>query len=280
MNRLSVIIPTYNRSYLLRLVLTALERQPREHLDQVLVCDDGSSDDTAAVAAEFRQRLPLTYLFQEDLGFRAGAARNLGMARAQTDVLLFLDDDCIVLPGCLERHLQLHATRPRAVGIGRIGRIPADTALSLDALPDPREMEPDERTPLHIDSLDNHGAPWGLLWTCHCSVNMAGMSARFDERLQGWGVEDTDLGLQLHRQGAQFCYLADAIIVHQNEARPRSPLLQERLGMRPDYSTFMRNAALLLEKYAHDPQVAQHMGMLLSAGAPRPNDGEWITQLV
>ena len=74
----TVVIPTYNRAPRLRGLLECLAHQEGDHLARVVVCDDGSSDETAAVVESFMERLPLVYAFQEDLGFRAGQARNLG----------------------------------------------------------------------------------------------------------------------------------------------------------------------------------------------------------
>lgn len=77
--KISVIIPTYNCSALLAASLRALQRQtlPRAQFE-VIVCDDGSSDDTAQVAAGFSGSLALRYLWQADQGFRAATARKLG----------------------------------------------------------------------------------------------------------------------------------------------------------------------------------------------------------
>lgn len=280
----SIIIPTYNRAPVLQKVLEALTRQTRGLIDQIYVCDDGSHDDTAELVAGYRDKLPLSYLFQHDLGFRAGAARNMGIRRAATDILIFIDDDCVPLPGWLEQHLAFHAETPRAVGLGRISRIPLDKQVpsdaSPDALPSPETLPDDERLDLNIDGAAEHPAPWLLLWSCHFSVNRAELQFQFDEQFQGWGLEDNDLGLQLQNQGAQFRYLDQAIVVHHDEARPRSPFLQERIGLEPDYSSYLRNTALLLDKYRDDAELAPWITRLLSAAASRPNDGSWIGQLV
>lgn len=90
----TLVIPTYKRSDRLRQLLACLIDQ-RAHPDgssalaQVIVCDDGSPDDTREVARSFSDRLPLVYCWQEDRGFRAGQARNMGIARAEGDVVIF-----------------------------------------------------------------------------------------------------------------------------------------------------------------------------------------------
>src|SRR6185437_9620708 len=75
----SVIVPTYNRSALLRRTLASLERQRTGGVAfEVVVADDGSADDSRSVVAQFAERLEVRYVFQEDQGYRAAAARNGG----------------------------------------------------------------------------------------------------------------------------------------------------------------------------------------------------------
>ena len=71
----TVVIPTYNRSARLAELLDCLTSQ-RDNIEQVVVCDDGSTDGTAEVARAFADRLPIDYARQEHLGFRAGHQRH------------------------------------------------------------------------------------------------------------------------------------------------------------------------------------------------------------
>lgn len=89
----SIVIPVFNRPDFLRDVLDGLRHQttPR-HRMEVLVCDDGSTEDLSDVIAAFQASLPLLrYLRQENRG--PAAARNLGICNASADVVLFLDSD-------------------------------------------------------------------------------------------------------------------------------------------------------------------------------------------
>ena len=72
----TVIIPTYNRAEGLRALLTTLTQQRGDLMARVVVCDDGSPDHTEAVAHSFRDRLPLVYRRQDDVGFRAPSAQH------------------------------------------------------------------------------------------------------------------------------------------------------------------------------------------------------------
>ena len=86
-NTASVIIPAYNSAATLRACLEALKNQsypPHE----IIVVNDGSTDETALIAAEF----DVILLSQPNAG--QAAARNLGALAATGDILLFTDADC------------------------------------------------------------------------------------------------------------------------------------------------------------------------------------------
>lgn len=103
----SVIVPTYNRAgWLGRALCSALDQLHAG--DELIVIDDGSTDDTAAVVAGFGERV--TYLRGEHRG--AGPARNLGLAHARGDLVAFLDDDDEWLAGKLARQRAFLEARP------------------------------------------------------------------------------------------------------------------------------------------------------------------------
>jgi glycosyltransferase involved in cell wall biosynthesis len=88
--RISAVIPAYNYGRYLGRAIESVLAQTRP-VDEVIVIDDGSTDDTAAVAASFGQRV--RYIYKENRGL--SAARNTGIRAAQGDWLAFLDaDDC------------------------------------------------------------------------------------------------------------------------------------------------------------------------------------------
>src|SRR5689334_10888013 len=90
--RLTVIIPTFNRASTLRKCLAALARQTcGADLYEVIVADDGSTDDTRAVAEEAGVRC----LHQPNSG--ANAARNRAIAESRGEILLFINDDIIAV---------------------------------------------------------------------------------------------------------------------------------------------------------------------------------------
>ncbi|NJK30824.1 MAG: glycosyltransferase family 2 protein, partial [Acaryochloris sp. SU_5_25] len=101
----SVIIPTYNRLPILQKCLHALSQQhlAATHTYEIVVVDDGSTDDTVAWLAS--QSLPcLSYIGSAHQG--AATARNLGLQMAQGDTVVFIDSDLVVTEQFLQAHAQ------------------------------------------------------------------------------------------------------------------------------------------------------------------------------
>jgi hypothetical protein len=88
--KLSVIIPAYNAAATLNEALHSVEQQHVQPFE-VIVVNDGSTDDTAKVVQSFMDRLPLVCVHQENAGL--GAARNAGMRAAKGAAWVFLDAD-------------------------------------------------------------------------------------------------------------------------------------------------------------------------------------------
>jgi glycosyltransferase involved in cell wall biosynthesis len=101
MNFLTVAIPTYNRAGRLRETLAGIARQdyPAGHWE-VLVIDNNSADETAAVVQEFAGARPAPrYLKERRQGL--DFARNRAIAEAQGNIIVFADDDILVEPNWL-----------------------------------------------------------------------------------------------------------------------------------------------------------------------------------
>lgn len=94
----SVIVCTRNRAPLLRRCLQSLAADPTVRRFEVIVVDNGSTDETAQVVREASAgHLEIHYLFEEVAGL--SVARNTAMGAARGEVLIFTDDDVTVVPG-------------------------------------------------------------------------------------------------------------------------------------------------------------------------------------
>ena len=87
----SIIIPTYNRALDLKRALVSLTNQIYEKFE-VLICDDGSTDNTFELANEFKSKLNINYKKIQNSG-KPAIPRNLGIANAKGKYIAFLDSD-------------------------------------------------------------------------------------------------------------------------------------------------------------------------------------------
>ncbi len=108
---IAAVVSTYNRSDLLRPMLESLTRQtvPTSEFE-VIIVDDGSTDDTRNVVTSFTKTLPITYAYQRNAGL--ASARTHGLYLSAAPILLFLDDDDLAHPELLKQHLATHRQYP------------------------------------------------------------------------------------------------------------------------------------------------------------------------
>jgi glycosyltransferase involved in cell wall biosynthesis len=105
----SIIIPTFNRGRILRDALESVFVQGVPEVE-VIVVDDGSTDETEAVVGMYGSRVQ--YVYQENRG--PAAAKNEGIRRARGRYIAFLDSDDVWLPGKLHTELELFRAFPTA----------------------------------------------------------------------------------------------------------------------------------------------------------------------
>jgi glycosyltransferase involved in cell wall biosynthesis len=220
---ISVIVTTYNRPDALSAVLHALLEQTDADYE-VIVADDGSAAPTREAIGVFGT-LPhaaglkrLLHAWQPDDGFRASAARNLGVFAARGEYLIFLDGDCVPRPNFVERHRQL-AERGYMVSGSRVLLSEGFTKELLSS------SQPAHRHGLgywllqRLVGKTNKIVPllqfpdtplrhyrhvkWNRIKSCNLAIWRDDYVAvnGFDESFVGWGHEDADLVLRLARHG-------------------------------------------------------------------------------
>lgn len=115
MSKFSIIIPTYNRKKLLEEALDSVHQQTYSDYE-IIVVDDGSTDDTREYLANFKAH-NLRSVFQKNQG--PGAARNAGAAVATGDYIAFLDSDDLWFPYTLDivNQATMHGNRPSVIQI-------------------------------------------------------------------------------------------------------------------------------------------------------------------
>jgi GT2 family glycosyltransferase len=112
----SVIVPTYNRRASLARLLDGLAAQPEPESLQVVVVDDGSTDDTRTWLRGLRTPFVLRIVEQANGG--PAAARNRGVIEASGELIVFLDDDVVPASDLIARHVDAHRGVPDRVVTG------------------------------------------------------------------------------------------------------------------------------------------------------------------
>lgn len=215
----AVIVTTYNRPDALAAVLAGYRDQTVSDFE-LLVADDGSTDDTRRLIESHvpRAPFPLHHVWQEDKGFRPGAARNRAVAQTQTEYLIFVDGDCVPARHFVQHHrslaepgfflsgnrVLLSAAFTQRVLAEKIAvhRWPAPRWLAAWAKRDVNRLLPLLALP---DASFRKRAPrqWEGVKTCNLSLWRADFARvnGFDEAYSGWGLEDSDLAIRLIHAG-------------------------------------------------------------------------------
>lgn len=217
----AVILTTYNRPDALYAALEGYLEQDTADFE-LIVADDGSTSATRELVGRYAGRapFPVHHVWQEDLGFRAGAARNRALAHTSAEYVIFSDGDCVPPAFFVRRHLTLAEPGYFLAG-NRVLLTEAFTArvlergLALHRWSTARWiaawLRRDVNRALPLLTLPNGAfrtrarSRWEGVKTCNFSAWRADLVHvnGFDERYSGWGLEDSDLVIRLLHAGVR-----------------------------------------------------------------------------
>ena len=92
--KIGVIISTYNNPEWLEKTLWGYMAQSRK-ADEIVVADDGSKEETRQLIERYQQFLPIKHVWHEDIGFRKTKILNEALKAAESEYLIFTDQDCV-----------------------------------------------------------------------------------------------------------------------------------------------------------------------------------------
>ena len=271
----SILVNTFEKPRHLALVLESIALQRADCRLEVVVSDDGSTADTAAVVAAFAAHAPFPVRFttQPHDGFRLARVRNAAARLARGDYLLFLDGDCVVPPHHVAAHLARRRHGTALLGYcARLSRARSELLVpenlphaDLAALVPHAEQRALARrwrkawwhaALRHPTKPRLAGGDFGVWRHDFARVN------GFDERFVGWGQEDDDLGLRLRAAGVRLESILDAT-ASLHVWHPTDPSAAVRWRDGPNVAYFERRGRLtacrrgLVER----PAASLHWGL-------------------
>jgi GT2 family glycosyltransferase len=239
--RVSAVVLSWNSARYLGAALASLRREAERVPTEIVVVDNGSSDDSLAIAARVA---PEARIIRNSANRGVAAARNQGVAASTGEYVLFLDSDAEMTPGSLDAMVRFLEAHPRVAVVGprlvspdgkaqsSCRRFPTVPGKLLRLLP----FEWRRRIPwvVHEEMLD--GAWSGptavdyVIGACQlvrrdALTTLGGL----DDRMF-YGPEDVDFCLRVWRTGREVYYLPDAVVVHAEQRVTHRRL--DRLALR------------------------------------------------
>lgn len=246
--QVSVIVPAYNGAATVGDCLRALLEQQTQRSYEVILVDDGSSDDTAHEVAAFAPRVRLVR--QQHAG--AAAARNCGVSAAQGDILLFTDADCEPTPGWVESLAGALNGADGAKGTYRT-RQRSLVARWVQAEYESKYRRMAQRPT--IDFIDTYSAAYRR--------GVFEAAGGFDEALQV--DEDQELSFRLAEAGARLVFAPEAVVYHRHVATPLAYMKRKfRIGYWKVLVAAMHPARIITD--SHTPQSLKAQMALLALG--------------
>lgn len=243
--RISVLVITYNKLARLKGTLAALAQQDFSADEfELIVVDDGSVDGTSAFLAEYAPRHRYQWRCQAN-GGRA-VARNAAARMAQGELLVFVDDDCLLHEGALNSLWLAYQRSPsqmliadiQNVAIEHVDAVLDDIAtggridwcrLSVLAPFEGNDMLADVIRYMKSTGTERFAVPWLVAQGAAISIGRSGFDRLqgFDERFVGYGMEDFDIGYRFYRNGGSFLFVPNARLYHLDHAHNRNQLFNE-----------------------------------------------------
>jgi len=216
----TVIVTVYNRPAMLIACLRALALGTGR-VDEVVVSDDGSNaDNVQRMQAVFPELpFPVRFVSQEDRGYRLAAARNNALRQATGDYIISLDCDILLMPEAVMAHTRL-ARRGWFLAANRacVGQLETEEALPQAMHPRLLEVLWEDADRSHLRRTHRQFQRNALLRRlglarrhkpkilgCHFSIFREDIERvnGFDEAYVGWGFEDDDFAMRLHKAGVR-----------------------------------------------------------------------------
>ncbi|MBK5214030.1 MAG: glycosyltransferase family 2 protein [Flavobacteriaceae bacterium] len=207
----SLLISTYNWPEALELVLLSADSQT-EQPDEILIADDGSSEETKRLIEDFQRKLkvPIHHFWHEDKGFRKAIILNKAIAAAKGEYIIQVDGDCIMHKDFVRDHKAL--AQPNVYLFGSRVNIQEEFLPKLFASQKIKFNFFDEgikkrtrnlRFPVLSNLYKTTDAVSEKMRGCNVSFWRKDVIAvnGYNEEFEGWGREDSELIIRMMHNG-------------------------------------------------------------------------------
>ncbi len=235
----ALVVTTYNRPDALNLVLDSVARQSVLP-DEVVVGDDGSTESTREIVEQWisERKFPLTHAWQEDLGFRAAACRNLAIKKTKSEYIVLIDGDMLLEKHFIEDHVKFalngfftQGSRAKISDIGTSDILTthkeSPTFHAFDKRLKSKRYGLRSAVLSNIFSGERFFNRLSMLQTCNLAFFRSDFEHvnGFDEDYVGWGREDSDFCARLMHSGVRRRDLRFKAVAyhlhHEGESRNR-----------------------------------------------------------
>jgi len=268
MLKYSFIIPAYESKVLLKNSLEALNFLESFHMNdfEVIVIDDGSTDNTYEYIKDVNRNYELKYLYLErcDSSCRS-RARNYGLKVAEGEIIIFIDADIIVKKDYLYEIERCYSMDNNIILVGP--RLMLPQKISFEAVQngsifneytfDSRRNELHEFRYSVFNELSYNASAIQLPFLYGQSCNLIAPKYwvekvnGFDETFKEWGLEDIEVAYKLWKEGLRFVINSRLEVLHQFH------WVEEKIVEQSKIAGVEENTRLFLEKHSNIFNIAE-----------------------
>jgi glycosyltransferase involved in cell wall biosynthesis len=202
----SVIIPTYNAEKIIKPVINALLSQQTKKTFEIIVVDDGSSDETAQEVKKIKSK-KLVYLHQKNTG--PAKARNAGAKCAKGKIILFIDSDCVAEKAWLTEMLKPFNDKRVSAVQGAYKTKQKELTARFGQIEIENRYEKMNKAQ-EIDWVGSYSAAY--------DKKVYDSLGGFDESFPIASGEDPELSYKVHERGGKIVFNPKAIVYHTHPA--------------------------------------------------------------